>query len=71
MLSDNQKISAIVWAAKRQGLSYGEFSVRLTEERSKQIYKEYENYLIMKQETGNDGRRKYRKGNKTDRESRL
>lgn len=68
MLSDNQKISAIVWAAKRQGLSYGEFSVRLTEERSKQIYKEYENYLIMKQETGNDGRRKYRKGNKTDRE---
>ena len=47
MLNDNQKISAIVWAAKRQGLSYGEFSARLTEKGCKQIYKEYENYLTM------------------------
>lgn len=71
MLNDNQKISAIVWAAKRQGLSYGEFSARLTEERCKQIYKEYENYLTMKQEIGNDGRRKYRKSNKNDKEAKL
>ena len=49
MLSDNQKLNAIVWGAKKHGISYGEFSAKLTEEKCKQIYTEYENSLIMKQ----------------------
>lgn len=51
MLSDNEKLNAIVWGAKKQGISYGEFSARLTEEKCKQIYKEYENSLTMKRTT--------------------
>jgi hypothetical protein len=49
LLSDNQKLNAIVWGAKKHGISYGEFSAKLTEEKCKQIYTEYENSLIMKQ----------------------
>lgn len=45
MLDDTQKLNAIVWAAKQQEVSYGVFSATLTEEKYRQIYKDYENYL--------------------------
>lgn len=51
MLNDTQKISAVAWAAGKQGLSYGLFSAMLTEEKHRQIYKEYEDYLKTQQGT--------------------
>lgn len=52
MLEDNQKINAIAWEAKKRNLSYGIFSSTLTEENKKQIYTEYEKYLMIKKGGG-------------------
>ena len=54
MLNRNQKVDAIAWEAKKQGVSYGMFSAMLKEDRKQQIYKAYESYLEEKQaaETG-------------------
>ena len=41
MLTDSQKIDAIVWKAKSEKLSYGTFSATLTERKKQQIYEEY------------------------------
>lgn len=49
MLKGNQKVDAIAWEAKKQGVSYGMFSSMLTENRKQQIYEAYENYLEEKQ----------------------
>lgn len=49
MLKGNQKVDAIAWEAKKQGVSYGMFSSMLAEDRKQQIYKAYENYLEEKQ----------------------
>lgn len=49
MLTDSQKIDAIVWKAKSEKLSYGTFSATLTEKKQ-QIYEEYEEYWTEKQE---------------------
>lgn len=49
MLKGNEKIEAIAWAARKQGLTYGVFSTTLSEGRKKKIYREYEAYLEEKQ----------------------
>lgn len=49
MLNGNQKVNAIAWEAKKQGVSYGMFSAMLTEDRKQQVYKAYEIYLEEKQ----------------------
>ncbi len=49
MLNRNQKVDAIAWEAKKQGVSYGMFSAMLKEDRKQQIYKAYESYLEEKQ----------------------
>lgn len=45
MLSDREKLDAVVWKAKEKEVSYGQFSAMLSETVKNQIYKEYENYL--------------------------
>lgn len=50
MLTDSQKIDAIVWKAKSEKLSYGTFSATITERKKQQIYEEYEEYWTEKQE---------------------
>lgn len=49
MLSGNQKVDAIAWEAKKQGVSYGIFSTKLTEDKKQQIYNKYEKHLEAKQ----------------------
>ena len=51
MLNNTQKISAVAWAAEKQGLFYGVFNAMFTEEKHRQIYKEYEDYLKTQQGT--------------------
>lgn len=50
MLNGNQKVDAIAWEARKQGVSYGVFSAMLKEDRKQQIYKAYESHLEEKQE---------------------
>lgn len=50
MLSAAQKIDAITWKAREAGVSYGIFSVDLSETTKKNIYDEYEIYWCKKQE---------------------
>lgn len=50
MLADRNKVDAIAWGAKREGVSYGQFSVSLTEKKKQQVYAEYESYLYEKEE---------------------
>lgn len=45
MLSDREKLDAVVWKAKEKEVSYGQFSAMLSETAKKQIYSEYEKYL--------------------------
>lgn len=49
MLNGNQKVDAIAWEAKKQGVSYGALSAVLTEDKKQQIYKKYDSYLDEKQ----------------------
>lgn len=65
MLEDNQKINAIAWEAKKRNLSYGIFSSTLTEENRKQIYTEYEKYLLIKKEAEKERIRKFSKKKKS------
>lgn len=47
MLNGNQKVDAIAWEAKKQGVSYGMFSAMLKEDRKQQIYKAYDSRNTM------------------------
>lgn len=59
MLSGNQKVDAIAWEAKKQGVSYGIFSTKLTEDKKQQIYNKYEKYLEAKQQAEKIRLKKY------------
>jgi hypothetical protein len=44
----NQNLTALVWAAKQQGISYGQFMMTLTESEKREIYRQYARYLKKK-----------------------
>jgi hypothetical protein len=46
--ADNQNLTALVWAAKQQGISYGQFMMTLTESEKREIYRQYARYLKKK-----------------------
>ena len=48
-LSKEQQLDAICWAARKQGVSYGKFSVTLSDMEKYQIYEEYAALLEQKQ----------------------
>ena len=48
MLNGPQQIDAIVWASKREHLSYGEFSLNATDEQLKKVFSEYEEELTIR-----------------------
>ncbi|MCM1047106.1 MAG: hypothetical protein NC433_01615 [Clostridiales bacterium] len=50
MLNNSEKINAIAWRAKKEGFSYGNYAVGLSEEMKNSIYDEYEKYLNEKRE---------------------
>ncbi len=45
MLSNTNKIGAIAWAAKKERLTYGEFSAKLDEKQKMEIYEQFEEKL--------------------------
>lgn len=49
-LSNSEKLSAINWAAGKEGISYGRFQGGLTAEKKEQIYLEYGQLLEKRQQ---------------------
>ena len=50
MLNDREKLNAVAWQAKKESASYGQFSAMLSEERKRQIYWDYEQFLNQRKE---------------------
>ena len=48
MLSKDKRLTALAWAAARAGLSYGRFTVNMTQKDKLKIYKQYQAYLDRK-----------------------
>jgi hypothetical protein len=46
--SSEQNLTALVWAAKQQGISYGQMMLTLTESEKREIYRQYARYLKKK-----------------------
>lgn len=40
-LTRDERLDAVAWKARQQGLSYGKFTIGLTADERKQIYEEY------------------------------
>lgn len=50
MLEDKEKLNAIAWKAKKAEVSYGQYSVMLSQEQKRQIYEDFDQYLQEKRE---------------------
>lgn len=70
MLKGNEKIDAIAWEARKQGLTYGIFSASLSIQQKEEIYHSYEEYLEEKRRKEKErlrisGMKKQKKNKKT------